>query len=137
MTKPASRGAEPHSRTFRARTVRTLASIAIAASILSATGCGDGNHASSSRIEQETFDIPSQAHPADTPGTAGVGVVSPKLLAQFGGSSFTLNQRTPRSKLARAATRARSVSPGSHWLKGSGTAGRAPSAGSGAAPSGA
>ncbi len=41
---------------------------------------------------QDTFDIPSGAAPPNTPGTAGVVVGNPKLLTQFGGGSFTLNQ---------------------------------------------
>lgn len=43
-------------------------------------------------VAGETIDIPSAAEPPNTPGTAGVVVTNPKLLAQFGGGSFTLNQ---------------------------------------------
>lgn len=38
-----------------------------------------------------THDIPSAAQPPNTPGTAGVVVSNPKLVTQFGGSSFSLN----------------------------------------------
>lgn len=40
---------------------------------------------------EETVDIPSGADPAETPGTSGVVVTNPKLLTQFGGPSFSLN----------------------------------------------
>jgi pimeloyl-ACP methyl ester carboxylesterase len=40
----------------------------------------------------ETINIASAAEPPNTPGTTGVTVTNPKLLAQFGGGSFTLNQ---------------------------------------------
>jgi pimeloyl-ACP methyl ester carboxylesterase len=43
-------------------------------------------------VVQETVDIPSAAEPANTPGSLGVVVSNPKLLAQFGGPSFTLNR---------------------------------------------
>jgi pimeloyl-ACP methyl ester carboxylesterase len=42
-------------------------------------------------VIQETVNIPSAAEPAETPGTAGVVVTNPKLLSQFGGGSFSLN----------------------------------------------
>src|SRR5262249_29215288 len=42
-------------------------------------------------VVQETQNIPSSAQPAETPGTPGVVVTNPKLLAQFGGGSFSLN----------------------------------------------
>lgn len=45
-------------------------------------------------VAQETFVIPSAAQPAHTPGTDGVVVESPKLIAQFGGSDFDLNRAT-------------------------------------------
>jgi pimeloyl-ACP methyl ester carboxylesterase len=52
-------------------------------------------------VVQETFDIPSAAEPAETPGSPGVVVTSPKLLAQFGGGSFSLNNaRYTRHRLA-------------------------------------
>ena len=44
-----------------------------------------------SPFAEETVNIPSTADPAHTPGTAGVVVTNPKLLAQFGGPSFSLN----------------------------------------------
>ncbi len=43
-------------------------------------------------IEQETLDIASEAKAPNTPGTPGVVVTSPKLITQFGGSSFDLNR---------------------------------------------
>jgi pimeloyl-ACP methyl ester carboxylesterase len=50
---------------------------------------------------QETIDIPSGAEPAETPGSPGVVVTNPKLLAQFGGGSFNLNRaRYTRHHLA-------------------------------------
>lgn len=44
-----------------------------------------------SPFAQETVNLPSAADPADTPGTSGVVVTNPKLLTQFGGPSFNLN----------------------------------------------
>ena len=50
---------------------------------------------------QETNQIPSTAEPAETPGTTGVVVTNPKLLTQFGGGSFSLNNaRYTRHSLA-------------------------------------
>jgi pimeloyl-ACP methyl ester carboxylesterase len=42
-------------------------------------------------VVQETVNIPSGAQPANTPGTSGVTVTNPKLLTQFGGGLFSLN----------------------------------------------
>jgi pimeloyl-ACP methyl ester carboxylesterase len=42
-------------------------------------------------VTRATVDVPSAAAPAHTPGSAGVSVTNPKLLAQFGGASFSLN----------------------------------------------
>jgi pimeloyl-ACP methyl ester carboxylesterase len=42
-------------------------------------------------LEQETIDLPSTAQPANTPGSPGVVVDNPKLLTQFGGADFSLN----------------------------------------------
>ena len=42
-------------------------------------------------VTRVTVDIPSAAAPAHTPGSAGVTVTNPKLLTQFGGGSFSLN----------------------------------------------
>ncbi len=39
----------------------------------------------------ETFDLRSPAEPADTPGSSGVAVTNAKLIAQFGGADFSLN----------------------------------------------
>ncbi len=53
---------------------------------------------------EETVDIPSGAEPPNTPGSTGVVVSNPKLLAQFGGPSFTLNRaRYTRHRLAAAS----------------------------------
>jgi pimeloyl-ACP methyl ester carboxylesterase len=52
-------------------------------------------------VVQETVNVPSAAEPAQTPGTAGVVVTNPKLLTQFGGGSFSLNNaRYTRHHLA-------------------------------------
>lgn len=40
----------------------------------------------------EHVSIVNDVEPAETPGTPGVAVTNPKLLAQFGGDTFTLNQ---------------------------------------------
>jgi pimeloyl-ACP methyl ester carboxylesterase len=42
-------------------------------------------------VTRATVDVPSAAAPAHTPGSPGVSVTNPKLLAQFGGGSFSLN----------------------------------------------
>ncbi len=42
-------------------------------------------------VTRTTVDIPSAAAPTHTPGSAGVMVTNPKLLEQFGGASFSLN----------------------------------------------
>ena len=42
-------------------------------------------------VTRATIDVPSAAAPAHTPGSPGVTPSNPKLLAQFGGSSFSLN----------------------------------------------
>jgi pimeloyl-ACP methyl ester carboxylesterase len=50
---------------------------------------------------QETVNIPSAAEPTHTPGSSGVVVTNPKLLTQFGGGSFSLNNaRYTRHRLA-------------------------------------
>jgi pimeloyl-ACP methyl ester carboxylesterase len=50
---------------------------------------------------QETVNVPSAAAPANTPGSPSVVVTNPKLLAQFGGGSFSLNNaRYTRHRLA-------------------------------------
>jgi pimeloyl-ACP methyl ester carboxylesterase len=51
----------------------------------------DANNDCTTLVAQETINIPSAAQPADTPGSSGVTVTNPKLLAQFGGGSFSLN----------------------------------------------
>jgi hypothetical protein len=52
-------------------------------------------------VVQETVNIPSAAEAANTPGSTAVVVTNPKLLAQFGGSSFSLNNaRYTRHRLA-------------------------------------
>jgi pimeloyl-ACP methyl ester carboxylesterase len=42
-------------------------------------------------VTRATVDVPSAAAPAHTPGSAGVTVTNPKLLAQFGSDPFSLN----------------------------------------------
>ncbi len=50
---------------------------------------------------QETINITSAAQPANTPGSPGVVPTNPKLLTQFGGSGFSLNNaRYTRHRLA-------------------------------------
>lgn len=44
-----------------------------------------------SPFAEETIDLPSAAEPAYTPGSPGVVVTNPKLLTQFGGPGFDLN----------------------------------------------
>jgi pimeloyl-ACP methyl ester carboxylesterase len=49
-----------------------------------------------------TQDIPSGAHPAETPGTAGVTVMHTNMITQFGGADFSLNNaRFTRYRYAR------------------------------------
>jgi pimeloyl-ACP methyl ester carboxylesterase len=61
----------------------------------------DATNACATLVVQETVEIPSQAEPAQTPGSPGVVVTNPKLLAQFGGGSFSLNRaRYTRHALA-------------------------------------
>jgi pimeloyl-ACP methyl ester carboxylesterase len=56
-----------------------------------------------SPFAEETVNIPSGAEPPNTPGTSGVVVTNPKLLTQFGGPSFSLNNaRYTRHHLAAA-----------------------------------
>ena len=56
-----------------------------------------------SPFAEETVNLPSAADPADTPGTGGRRPTNPKLLAQFGGPSFSLNNaRYTRHHLASA-----------------------------------
>ena len=43
------------------------------------------------RVVQQTVNLPSAAQGAHTPGTPAVVVTNPKLLTQFGGPSFSLN----------------------------------------------
>jgi pimeloyl-ACP methyl ester carboxylesterase len=54
----------------------------------------------STLVAQETIDIPSPAAPAATPGSPGVVVTNPKLLAQFGGGFSLNNARYTRHHLA-------------------------------------
>jgi pimeloyl-ACP methyl ester carboxylesterase len=42
-------------------------------------------------IWQETVDIPSEAQPAETPGSPGVVATNPDLITQFGDPNFSLN----------------------------------------------
>jgi len=52
---------------------------------------GNGANPCRNEVLQQTVDIPSAAQPANTPGSPGVVVTNPKLLTQFGGGSFSLN----------------------------------------------
>jgi pimeloyl-ACP methyl ester carboxylesterase len=60
----------------------------------------DATNECASLVAQETIDIPSPAEPANTPGSPGVVVTNPKLLAQFGGSFSLNNARYTRHYLA-------------------------------------
>jgi len=53
-----------------------------------------GNALNTCNVTGATLSIPSGAAPPNTPGTAGVTVTNPKLLTQFGGGSFSLNNAT-------------------------------------------
>ncbi len=57
------------------------------------TACeGDTGESGSSVLELETVDLPSDAKPAQTPGSPGVTVTNPKLIAMFGSAELDLNQ---------------------------------------------
>ncbi|HYR95105.1 MAG TPA: hypothetical protein VEM57_00160 [Candidatus Binatus sp.] len=63
----------------------------------------DATNQCSTLVLQKTVNIPSPAEPANTPGSPGVVVTNPKLLTQFGGSGFSLNNaRYTRHHLAGA-----------------------------------
>ena len=62
---------------------------ALSLSLVLASACTDGE--AGSGFEQETVDLPSAAEPAHTPGSPGVIVTNDRLIAQFGGSEFSLN----------------------------------------------
>jgi pimeloyl-ACP methyl ester carboxylesterase len=72
------------------------------ASPFAADACSfDATNRCSTLSVQETIEIPSPAEPAETPGSPGVVVTSPKLLSQFGGPGFSLNNaRYTRHRLA-------------------------------------
>lgn len=50
-----------------------------------------GTNDCTTTVVQETLNLPSSAEPANTPGSPGVVVANPKLLTQFGGGAFSLN----------------------------------------------
>lgn len=61
----------------------------------------NATNACATLVVQETVDIASAAEPAATPGSSGVVVTNPKLVAQFGAGSFSLNRaRYTRHALA-------------------------------------
>ncbi len=61
----------------------------------------DATNTCATLVVQETVEIPSAADAAETPGSPGVVVTNPKLLAQFGGGAFSLNRaRYTRHALA-------------------------------------
>jgi pimeloyl-ACP methyl ester carboxylesterase len=72
------------------------------ASPFAADACSfDATNSCKTLVARETLNITSSAEPAETPGSPGVVVISPKLLAQFGGGSFSLNNaRYTRHHLA-------------------------------------
>ncbi len=76
------------------RTISRFLSIVLTGGILLA--CSDGSDSpqqpSPGVLSQATFNIPSKATPAFTPGTPGVVVNSEKLLRQFGGAEINFNQ---------------------------------------------
>jgi pimeloyl-ACP methyl ester carboxylesterase len=51
----------------------------------------DATNRCRNEVGQTTVNLASGAQPAKTPGSPGVVVTNPKLLAQFGGGSFSLN----------------------------------------------
>jgi hypothetical protein len=63
---------------------------ALALSLVLVSACTDGTPIASS-FEQETVDLASTAQPAHTPGSPGVLVTNSRLIEQFGGSDFDLN----------------------------------------------
>jgi pimeloyl-ACP methyl ester carboxylesterase len=67
--------------------IRRLFALSLSLVLLSA--CTDGE--AGSTFEQETVDLQSAAEPAHTPGSPGVIVTNDRLIAQFGGSEFSLN----------------------------------------------
>ena len=54
-------------------------------------------------VEFATFNIPSAATPADTPGSAGVAITNPKLLAQLGADADLNQARYTRFRFDDAA----------------------------------
>jgi pimeloyl-ACP methyl ester carboxylesterase len=61
------------------------------------------NSCTTTTFAEETVNLPSAAEPPHTPGSTGVVVTNPKLLTQFGGGSFSLNNaRYTRHHLAAA-----------------------------------
>jgi pimeloyl-ACP methyl ester carboxylesterase len=58
-----------------------------------ADACSDNALNTCNTVATKTS-IASVAEPPNTPGSSGVSVTNPKLLAQFGGSSFSLNNAT-------------------------------------------
>ena len=63
---------------------------ALSLSLVLVSACA-GDTPSASSLEQATVDLPSTAQPAHTPGSPGVVVTNSSLIAQFGGSEFSLN----------------------------------------------
>ena len=59
--------------------------------LLFLTACGNGGSGGASSFQLETVDVPSDAKPAHTPGSPGVTVTNPRLIAQFGSADFDLN----------------------------------------------
>lgn len=77
----------------------------LSASVIALCACSNGNERQFApfippvpeppiTLEQETQTIASNARPANTPGTDGVSVINPKLLAQFGDAGPDLNVAT-------------------------------------------
>ena len=52
---------------------------------------GSGGGSGTSLLQLETVDLPSAAKPAHTPGSPGVLVTNPKLIAMFGSADFDIN----------------------------------------------
>lgn len=62
---------------------------------------GNATNECATLVTRTTVNVPSAAEPPHTPGSPGVVVTNPKLVTQFGGGSFTLNQaRYTRHRLA-------------------------------------
>jgi len=81
---------------LRLRRSPLVLAIPLAAALAGAASAGTGG---ALVFEQETFDLPSDARPAETPGTPGVTVSSPELLAHLGAGADLNRARYTRIRL--------------------------------------